>query len=81
MATTLPQARNVSLSGEGMRNEPAHTARERRVWGKQIKSITKYPKAPNWKLELPGLHSQAGAWERVQETNLKPKTLSLAPKP
>ena len=24
------------------------------------------PASRDWKLELPGLHSQAGAWERVQ---------------
>ncbi len=25
------------------------------------------PASRDWKLELPGLHSQAGAWERVQK--------------
>jgi len=27
---------------------------------------TEAPASRDWKLELPGLHSQAGAWERVQ---------------
>jgi len=35
------------------------------------------PASRDWKLELPGLHSQAGAWERVNSGIKKPHVSDL----